>query len=205
MHPAQNLPWHGSGSVGKIHSGGVCLKPLASHKGPRVNTRSDQIGTPFETRGPLCRPHLSARIAEVQTRVSRKIGPAERAGPRRWKRANLERVSRRERGPLLTSVPNRVLSAKSSGGNYASSHQQDGTKRPSEKQETPNSARFGLFRFTSDRFIEIAKPARLCRPQGLLLTTKLLLNAGETAISTASRSWPTENGARRPARRRCQN
>jgi hypothetical protein len=149
-----------------------------------------------------------ARIAEVRTRVSRKIGPAERVGPRRWRRANFERVSRRERGPLLASVPNRVLSAESSGANYAFSHQQDGTKRRSERHEIPNSARFGLFRFTSDRFIEIAKPARLCRPQGLSLTTKLFLNASETAVSTASRStksaaragWPIENGSRHIAR-----
>ena len=185
MPPTQNLPWHGSGSVGKIHSGGVCLKPLASHNGPRTNTRSDHIRISLESRGPLCRPHLSARFAEVRTRVSRKIGPAERA--RKWRRANSERASRRELGPLLASAPNRVLSAESSGANYAFSHQQDGTKRPSERQEIPNSAHSGLFRFTSDPFIEIAKPARLCGPQVLVLTAKLFLDAGETAVRTAFR------------------
>src|SRR5215469_8633106 len=67
------------------------------------------------------------------------------------------------------------------------SHQQDPTKRAPNGKKHRTNARFRLSRFTGDPFIEIAKPARLCRLQVLELTTKIFPDAGETAVSSAPR------------------
>src|SRR5215469_4621620 len=67
------------------------------------------------------------------------------------------------------------------------SNQQDPTKRPPNGKKHRTNARFRLSRFTGDPFIEIARPARVCRLQVLALTIKLFLDASETAVSAAPR------------------
>src|SRR6516162_9428500 len=62
------------------------------------------------------------------------------------------------------------------------SHQQDPTKRAPNGKKHRTNARFRLSRFTGDPFIEIAKPARLCRLQVLELTTKIFPDAAKQPL-----------------------
>src|SRR6516165_1459526 len=62
------------------------------------------------------------------------------------------------------------------------SNQQDPTKRPPNGKKHRTNARFRLSRFTGDPFIEIARPARLCRLQVLALTIKIFPDAAKQPL-----------------------